>query len=230
MDVLLVVDHTLTAGQRRHPQASARGLGLVLQQLETVPPKNLEVCFSQLLLRGRQLQRVRVHQGLPLNAALPVQGLEAELLIRGVLVHDEELQVWGAADLQRSDDEAQVELANDPHLGEAALVEPEAPVKLGHLLDGGACSSQRRQREGPWNVHALVRGLRSFGLLAGPQSFQGHGALEAAPQRWQADRLCVIRRRAWRHLRLVFLDAKVHLLSWRHLRPVFLDAKVHLLS
>mmetsp|Transcript_135474 Transcript_135474/g.433285 ORF Transcript_135474/g.433285 Transcript_135474/m.433285 type:complete len:366 (+) Transcript_135474:382-1479(+) len=169
VDVLVSKNHALTSRQRCEPQPAARRPRVVRRDVEAIEAENLQVRLCDGLLRRGQLQRMGRDEGLAIDLRLSVQPLKAKLFIRRMLVDDEELEAVSlclllAAGAQGRDDEAEIELADDPHLREATLVEFKrrsfggiaAGVELRDLVDRSArtlAGVQRGQGEGAGELH-----------------------------------------------------------------------------
>lgn len=98
---------------------SSKGKLAVVQLLdvEAVLCKDVEVVSHSHSLARRQVKRLRPQQRLFVQHGGRSQTLEVKLLIRRVLIDDEEVLP------QTSHDEAQVELADDVHAWKVGLVE-----------------------------------------------------------------------------------------------------------
>eukprot|EP00976_Prorocentrum_cordatum_P070294 1179868-Prorocentrum_minimum.AAC.9 len=73
-------------------------------------------------LGGGEAERLRAHEGLLVEDGVALEALEVELLVAGVLVHDEEVAPV------RGQDEAQVELPGHLHLREVPRVKHLPPA------------------------------------------------------------------------------------------------------
>ncbi|KLU82583.1 hypothetical protein MAPG_01655, partial [Magnaporthiopsis poae ATCC 64411] len=103
------------------------------------------VLDHDLLLERRQLQLLGPHQALRLHHRVGLQALKVVLLVRGVLVDDEELivghpaLVWSGGwcllfyRLSNRQYEAEVELPDDAHLGKVVLGDCQGQLRLGGL-------------------------------------------------------------------------------------------------
>mmetsp|Transcript_36000 Transcript_36000/g.83760 ORF Transcript_36000/g.83760 Transcript_36000/m.83760 type:complete len:212 (+) Transcript_36000:226-861(+) len=85
-------DQTMTHGQRGHTEPSTRWSGFIARHFEAILSEDLKVRFGQLLLRRGELQVVRRDQRLAIDARFPIKVLKTELLVRRMLVNNEDLE------------------------------------------------------------------------------------------------------------------------------------------
>eukprot|EP00215_Chloropicon_roscoffensis_P009649 CAMPEP_0196637970 /NCGR_PEP_ID=MMETSP1085-20130531/850_1 /TAXON_ID=41879 ORGANISM="Pycnococcus sp, Strain CCMP1998" /NCGR_SAMPLE_ID=MMETSP1085 /ASSEMBLY_ACC=CAM_ASM_000807 /LENGTH=264 /DNA_ID=CAMNT_0041966609 /DNA_START=3 /DNA_END=795 /DNA_ORIENTATION=- len=111
----------------RH-RAHARYEGPAVPDVEPVLVEDVEVVRDHELLHGGHLQRDGVNQRLPVELGVGLEALKVENLVRGVLVHDEDVPA------QPANEEAQVELANHVHPLEVSLVEDPPELLVGLRL------------------------------------------------------------------------------------------------